>query len=95
MLQTLNMRQYKTFLYTLFLLFTSSVSGFSQTNGEIDNMRSDTIDVLDYQIKMDLTQMSNQSLSASCKVSFESKMNTIDGISLDLLELTLQEAESD
>jgi len=94
MLQTLNMRQYKTFLYTLFLLFTSSVSGFSQTNGEIDNMRSDTIDVLDYQIKMDLTQMSNQSLSASCKVSFESKMNTIDGISLDLLELTVDSLQS-
>jgi aminopeptidase N len=83
------MRRYNTIIYTLFLFLATSISCYSQTNGEIDNMRSDTINVLDYQIKMDLTQMSTQTLSASCKVSFESKMNAIDGISLDLLKLTV------
>lgn len=73
---------------------TFSTSVFCQTNGEIDNMRSDTIDVLDYQIKMDLTQMSAQILTASCKVSFESKMNGIEGISLDLLQLTIDSVKS-
>jgi aminopeptidase N len=73
---------------------SASVSSFAQSNGEIDNMRSDTIDVIDYQIKMDLTGMAIQSISASCQVSFESKMNGVESISLDLLKLTVDSVQT-
>ncbi len=88
------MRKYKLIIFSLILFLTTSISSFSQTNGEIDNMRSDTINVLDYRIKMDLTQMAAQILKASCEVSFESKMNGVEGISLDLLQLTIDSVKS-
>lgn len=75
------------------ILITLAFKSFSQSNGEIDNMRSDTLDVIEYQMKMDLTAMSSQNLKASCKVTFESKMNGIDGISLDLLQLTVDSVQ--
>ncbi|PWH86533.1 M1 family aminopeptidase [Brumimicrobium oceani] len=88
------MRTFKTLLFSIILVLTHFSLSFSQSNGEIDNMRSDTIDVLNYQIEMDLTQMSSQILTASCKVSFESKMNGIDGISLDLLKFSIDSVKS-
>lgn len=81
-------------LSMLIFFFSSSLSSVAQSNGEIDNMRSDTIDILNYQIKMDLTAMSTKTISASCKVTFESKMDGINGISLDLLMLTVDSVQS-
>lgn len=77
------------FLLGIAFVFGVAFSFFAQSNGEIDNMRSDTLDVLDYQIKLDLTAMLSKEIKASCKVSFESKMNDVKGISLDLLQLTV------
>jgi hypothetical protein len=54
-----------------------------------NNQRSDTLDVLDYKIFLDFTAMGSQLISGSSRVLFQSKMNNIDGISLDLLELNV------
>ncbi|HLV43287.1 MAG TPA: M1 family aminopeptidase [Brumimicrobium sp.] len=82
-------------LIFVFIGFLSlSFSAYSQTNSAIDNMRSDTIDILDYQIKIDFTTMALETISASCKVSFESKMNGVGGISLDLLKLSVDSVQS-
>ena len=54
-----------------------------------NNQRSDTIDVLDYKIFLDFTDMGNQNMNGSSRVLFRSKMNNITSISLDLLELSI------
>lgn len=54
-----------------------------------NNKRSDTIDVLDYKINLDFTQMSSAIISGECRVKFQCKMDNIDGISLDLLQFTV------
>src|SRR5690554_3657167 len=86
----------KQLVFFLVFVFTliQSVFSFGQSNGSIDNMRSDTIDVLNYQMKIDLTKMSTQVLTASCKIDFESKMDGVEGISLDLLKLTVDSVQS-
>ncbi|HZH86877.1 MAG TPA: M1 family aminopeptidase [Brumimicrobium sp.] len=85
----------QTFILVVLIGFLStSLTSVAQSNGAIDNMRSDTINILDYQIKMDFTAMSAQIISASCKVSFESKMNGVEGISLDLLKLTIDSVQT-
>lgn len=67
---------------------------FGQNVSEINNMRSDTMDVLGYHIKMDFTAASNSQISAACKINFKSKMDGIDGISLDLLRLTVDSVQT-
>lgn len=59
-----------------------------------ENLRSDTIDVLDYQIELDITDFSGQSITGSCRVLFESKMNNINTISLDLLQFSIDSVRS-
>ena len=51
------------------------------------NARSDTLDVLKYTIDLDMTQMSSQQISASCTIDIKSKMDGIDHVNLDLLDL--------
>lgn len=75
------------------LIFSGLLS--AQSNGEIDNLRSDTLDVINYDISMDFTSMSANTISASCKVSFISKMDNVSGISLDLLSLTVDSVKWD
>lgn len=65
-----------------------------QNVSEINNLRSDTLDVIDYHINMDFTNSSNSQISASCKVNFKSKMDGIGGISLDLLQLTVDSVQT-
>lgn len=52
-----------------------------------NNQRSDTIDVLDYKIFLDFTAMGSQFLTGNSRILFQSKMNNVTGISLDLLQL--------
>lgn len=54
-----------------------------------ENMRSDTIDVLNYTIQLDVTDFTNQLISGFCTVTFVPKMNNINSISLDLLKMTV------
>ncbi|RFC53730.1 M1 family aminopeptidase [Brumimicrobium aurantiacum] len=88
------MMKFSSFFCALGITVAAVFNLNGQTNGQIDNMRSDTIDVLNYQMNVDLLQMSNSIFKASCKVSFESKMDNVDGISLDLLELTIDSIRS-
>jgi len=53
------------------------------------NVRSDTMDVLNYNIYLDFMDYSNQNIAASCQVLFKSKMNGITTISLDLLQMNV------
>ncbi len=66
---------------------------FGQNISEIRNKRSDTIDVLNYQIKMDFTYAASAQISASCKINFQSKKDGVDKISLDLLQLTVDSVQ--
>jgi aminopeptidase N len=55
----------------------------------INNKRSDTIDVKIYKLYLDVTDFTTNIIKASCQVNFESKMNNVSGISLDLLNLEI------
>jgi aminopeptidase N len=54
-----------------------------------ENLRSDTIDVLDYEIHLDLTDYSSKTISGFTKVSCSAKMNNVNFLSLDLLKFTI------
>ncbi len=53
--------------------------------------RSDTIDILNYNITIDLVNFatSSRTINANCEISFASKMDNIDHLDLDLLEFTI------
>lgn len=53
------------------------------------NSRSDTVDVLNYRINLDFTNMANQQISGFTEVVFSSKVNGLNQIKLDLLELSI------
>lgn len=54
-----------------------------------NNDRSDTIDVLHYDITLDITDFAGQTIAGNCVLRFSPKMNNVSSISLDLLELTI------
>ncbi|MCP3928113.1 MAG: T9SS type A sorting domain-containing protein [Bacteroidetes bacterium] len=49
------------------------------------NGRSDTIDILNYNITLDVTDFGGQTISGACEIQFTPKMNDVDHIPLDLL----------
>jgi aminopeptidase N len=51
--------------------------------------RSDTIDVLNYSIHLNITNFVTKLISGNCKVTFRSKQNGVSWLDLDLLELTV------
>lgn len=57
--------------------------------GVADNFRSDTIDVLSYDIVLDFMNVGSQEISGICQVKFSSLQNNVSTISLDLLQLTV------
>ncbi len=69
----------------------ASISAFTQTGiyPNAENLRSDTIDVLDYEIHLDLTDFTGQTLSGFTVVKCEPKMNNVRSLSLDLLQFTI------
>lgn len=58
-----------------------------------ENLRSDTIDVLNYSIYLDFTKAPQDSISGHCKVNFEALMD-VSTISLDLLQLQIDSIKS-
>ena len=54
-----------------------------------DNLRSDTINILNYNINLDITDFANQSIKGSCTIDFVSLKNNVTTLSLDLLRLTV------
>lgn len=59
----------------------------------INNGKSDTIDILHYTINLDMTQIASRQLEGSCDISFVPKMNGVNSLSLDLLELQIDSIE--
>lgn len=53
------------------------------------NGRSDSIDVLNYAVTLDVTDFAGQTIKASCEVTFTAKQDGIDFLPLDLLDLTV------
>lgn len=66
----------------IFSIFFTSIS-FSQ------NSRSDTVDVLKYEINIDFTNMGAQQINGNCKVKFTPKINGVSQLKLDLLQLVV------
>lgn len=58
------------------------------------NERSDTIDILHYNISLDFTQFNQQAISGSCEISIQAKMNDVNSITLDLLALNIDSVEA-
>jgi len=67
------------------------ISGYSQTGiyPNAENLRSDTIDVLDYEIHLDITDYAGKALSGFTVVNCQSKMNNVNVLNLDLLKFTI------
>jgi len=81
--------------YFIFFLVTLSFSkgAFAGSprlkNLRATNERSDTIDILNYTIHFDLSNMAAQQISSRCDILFVSKMNTVGVLHLDLLQLQI------
>ncbi|MFH1321607.1 MAG: M1 family aminopeptidase [Bacteroidota bacterium] len=59
------------------------------------NSRSDTIDILNYTINLDITDFTNEVIKGNCEITFVPKMNNINSISLDLLKLNIDSIKVD
>lgn len=66
----------------------------STPNSKAMNSRSDTIDILNYQINLDMTDIGNQLIKGNCVVKFTPKINGVTFIDLDLQELTIDSITS-
>ncbi len=53
------------------------------------NERSDSIDILNYNVTLNLTEFTTQMLSANCEITFTPKINGLEALPLDLLDLTV------
>ena len=53
------------------------------------NARSDSIDVLNYDVTLDLTDFSQEKIKAACEITFAALQESIDVLPLDLLNLTV------
>ena len=71
----------KSFLVVLSIFFTSVCFG--------QNSRSDTVDVLNYEINIDFTNIGAQQIKGNCKVKFTPKITGVSQLKLDLLQLVV------
>lgn len=53
------------------------------------NERSDTIDILNYAINLDITDFGGQTIAGNCEVTIAAKMDDVNYISLDLLDFNI------
>jgi hypothetical protein len=53
------------------------------------NARSDSIDILNYAVTLDVRDFAGQTISAACRITFKAKQDGIEFLPLDLLELTV------
>ena len=66
-----------------------SKSGSSDFVPMASNLRSDTVDILNYSINLNITDFTTNVIKGNTKVKFTPKVNGINKIELDLLELIL------
>jgi len=60
---------------------------------QASNMRSDTIDILNYNISLNITDFTTNVIKGNTVVKFTPKMNGINRLNLDLLMLTIDSVE--
>ncbi len=65
----------------VFLLSSAYSLGYSQ------NSRSDSVDIIHYHIRLDLTDYSNQYISGNCQIIFTPKNTSVQALALDLLQM--------
>ncbi|MCC6724652.1 MAG: T9SS type A sorting domain-containing protein, partial [Saprospiraceae bacterium] len=53
------------------------------------NARTDSIDILNYAVTLDLTKFSQQTVTAACEITFTAKQDGLGYLPLDLLKLTV------
>lgn len=82
----------------MLIIITVIVSKYSWSQKDYHskalNSRSDTIDVLNYEINLDFTDLSSKQLNGNCKIKFTPKINGINSIDLDLLKLNIDSITS-
>jgi hypothetical protein len=66
----------------------------AQLNQKASNTRSDTIDVLNYNVYLDITDYGNQKIIASCEIEFVSLKNNVTVLDLDLLQMMVDSITS-
>jgi aminopeptidase N len=80
----------KKYIFTfLFIIIGISLWSQKTIHNKALNNRSDTIDILNYEINLDFTDFSGQVISGNCVVKFTPKLNGINSIGLDLLKLNI------
>ncbi len=69
---------------------TPPTSDDDDRNGNCgSNARSDSIDILNYAVTLDVTQFAQQILTAACEITFTAKQDGLGFLPLDLLNLTV------
>ncbi len=63
-------------------------------NLTLSNERSDTIDILHYNINLDFTEFNQATISGFCEISIKTKMDNVNSITLDLLDLNIDSVET-
>ena len=66
----------------------------AQLNQKASNTRSDTIDVLNYNVYLDITDYGNQKIIGSCEIQFVSLKNNVTVLDLDLLQMMVDSITS-
>lgn len=66
----------------------------TQLSQKSSNTRSDTINVLNYNVYLDITDYGNQKISGSCEVQFVSLKNNVTILDLDLLQMMVDSVTS-
>jgi len=81
-------------LFTIIFIGIYSQAQKNQLNNKALNSRSDTFDILNYQINLDLTNDGNQLIKGNCVVTFTPKINGVGLIDLDLQGLNIDSITS-
>jgi len=87
-------------IYFLIIIFCITAPVFAQYNTAGSKHKnsaliSDTIDILHYDINLDIIYLSNKSISGYTSISITPKMNNVNHIGLDLLKLTVDSIITD
>ena len=75
-------------------VFLGLLALFLAFNIQAQNSRSDSIDVLNYQINLDFTDFGSSIIKGNCQLIFSAKINGITELPLDLLKLTIDSITS-
>src|SRR5437773_1816089 len=75
-------------IYFVLISVLTSVLGLTRAHAA-DNSRSDTINILDCDIHLNITDYAGKTISGFTTITFKSKLDNISELDLDLLELQI------